>query len=171
MYSIAAITADDEVTAAPWIWRNTLRLTSSHSCAIPASGPTLVRRTKPPLTGSIESATMGVPPSGHDPAMIPATCVPWPTSSVRAEPPLSGNGMFGCTSREKSLCSPPVRGSLSAFTRPSRASSSREKWPWAASMPVSMTAHTIPEPLALNARRAASTLTVGAERSTWAKRT
>ena len=76
--------------------------------------------------------------------------------------------MFGCTSREKSLCSPPVRGSLSAFTRPSRASSSWEKWPWVASIPVSMIAQTIPDPFALKARRAASTFTVGAERSTWA---
>ena len=49
--------------------------------------------------------------------------------------------------------------------RPSVAISSAEKCGWQASIPLSMTAQTIPRPWASYERQAASAFTVGAERS------
>ena len=106
--------------------------------------------------------------------MIPATWVPCPDSSVSGEG--GSAGVVGSIMPVKSRWRPKVGDFPRTFPSGSfaRRISSRfesgraEKCGWVASIPVSMTAQTIRLPVAAYERRAASALTVGAERSIWA---
>src|ERR1700722_9210274 len=76
------MTALEEVIQRPQLLRRvTLMLTSSQAGAIPLSTPIWARGTYPP-SGSADSATRGCLPGGEQPAMMPATWVPCPNSSV-----------------------------------------------------------------------------------------
>ncbi|SHT45233.1 Uncharacterised protein [Mycobacteroides abscessus subsp. abscessus] len=114
---------------------STFRLTSPAWGATPDSlepGASVrgIHSGKPSAVGWVEAITTFVG-SGHSPAMIPATCVPWPCMSTRGP-------VEGCCDSEKSLCSDetasPVRLPFLA------------KCGWLASIPESRTPQTIPEP-------------------------
>ena len=83
--------------------------------------------------------------------MMPATWVPWPSLSV------SGSSATPFTSGRKLRCRSATAGSSSVWCVP--------KCGCVLSMPESTTAHTIPSPIALKDRWAASALTVTIEAS------